>query len=132
VVGRDGRGPSASLGRPSRGPERRLDVETYFLHDLPAETKADAYRVGAREPSNTPFGQRCEFSRWPAAPIRVVVGSDDRFLPPDLQRRVARERLGIDADEIPGGHLVALVHPVELADRLERYLSEIGRPDSSA
>jgi hypothetical protein len=37
--------------------------------------------------------------------------------------RVARERLGADVDiaEIPGGHLVALSHPRELAARLLAY-----------
>ena len=32
------------------------------------------------------------------------------------------ERLGIDGDMIPGGHMAALSHPVELADQLETYL----------
>jgi hypothetical protein len=36
---------------------------------------------------------------------------------------VARERLGLPVDEMPGGHLVALSYPVELADRLEAYAS---------
>jgi hypothetical protein len=34
----------------------------------------------------------------------------------------AAERLGLEVDEVPGGHLVALSRPVELADRLEAYL----------
>jgi hypothetical protein len=45
---------------------------------------------------------------------RVARGADagpDRSrrpaLPGSLQRRIARERLGIEADEIEGGHLVA-------------------------
>jgi len=54
-----------------------------------------------------------------------VVGRDDRFFPAEFQRQVARERLGIDVDEGPGGHLVALSHPVELADLLDRYQREI-------
>ena len=33
----------------------------------------------------------------------------------DFQQRVARERLGLDADVLPGGHLIALSHPDELA-----------------
>jgi hypothetical protein len=38
---------------------------------------------------------------------------------------VAQERLGIAADELPGGHLVALSRPRELADWLERYWREV-------
>ena len=44
---------------------------------------------------------------------------------PDFQRRVARERLGVSADEMPGGHLVALSQPEELTARLEAYATEI-------
>ncbi len=51
----------------------------------------------------------------------MLVGRDDRFFPADFQRRVAKERLGVDADEIPGGHLVALANPVGLAQRLIDY-----------
>jgi pimeloyl-ACP methyl ester carboxylesterase len=51
------------------------------------------------------------------------VGRDDRFFPAGFQRRVARERLGVSADEMPGGHLVALSQPEELAARLEAYAS---------
>jgi hypothetical protein len=35
-----------------------------------------------------------------------------------------RERLGITPDEIDGGHLPALAHPQELAERLEAYRAE--------
>ena len=31
------------------------------------------------------------------------------------------QRLGLPTDEIPGGHLVALSRPVELAERLAAY-----------
>ena len=36
-------------------------------------------------------------------------------------RRHARERLGIDADEIEGGHYITLSRPRELAERLDAY-----------
>jgi hypothetical protein len=38
--------------------------------------------------------------------------------------RVAHERLGISADEMPGGHLVALSQPEELVARLLAYASQ--------
>ncbi len=49
-------------------------------------------------------------------PTRVIAGRDDRFFPLDFQRRVARERLGAEVDEVPGGHLVALSQPAELTE----------------
>src|SRR5207249_5811973 len=47
---------------------------------------------------------------WPDVPTQVLAGRDDRLFPVDFQRRVARERLGIEADEIGGGHLVTLAN----------------------
>jgi hypothetical protein len=44
------------------------------------------------------------------------------FFPAEFQRRLAKERLGVEADEIDGGHPVALSRPELLADRLVRYL----------
>src|ERR671917_461179 len=58
-------------------------------------------------------------------PTRFLQGRDDRFFPVGFQRRVAGERLGITPDEMAGGHLVALSHPKELADRLEAYREDI-------
>jgi pimeloyl-ACP methyl ester carboxylesterase len=53
----------------------------------------------------------------------VIAGRDDRFFPAEFQHRLARERLGVEAVEIPGGHLAALSHPAELADRLEAFFA---------
>jgi pimeloyl-ACP methyl ester carboxylesterase len=91
-----------------------FDVDVYFLHDVPPDVAA------AGEPYQRPeaaaaFSSVCDFAAWPAIPIRVVAGSDDRFFPADFQRRVAGERLGIEADVLPGGHLIALSQPAELA-----------------
>ena len=52
-----------------------------------------------------------------------MVGRDDRFFPLDLQRRVARERLGLDVDVLDGGHLVALSNAVGLAALLDSYVT---------
>lgn len=101
-----------------RSPE--FDLEADFLHDVPADVAASGADQ-QRAPSDTPFAQPCAFECWPDIPIKVVVGRDDRFFPPEFQRRVARERLGdkvTAVDEIAGGHLVALSNPVALADLL--------------
>jgi pimeloyl-ACP methyl ester carboxylesterase len=98
-----------------RGPD--FDLERDFLHDVAPEVAAAGAHL-QRAPADTPFGQPCEFERWPDIPIKVVVGRDDRFFPASFQRRVARERLGLDVDEIPGGHLVALSNPKGLVDLL--------------
>jgi hypothetical protein len=45
----------------------------------------------------------------------VVAGADDRFFPVGFQRALARERVGVEADVLPGGHLMALSQPAPLA-----------------
>ena len=61
------------------------------------------------------FGSVCDFSAWPRVPIRAVAGSDDRFFPVGFQQALARDRLGVNADVLPGGHLIALSQPARLA-----------------
>lgn len=93
-----------------------FDLEVYFLHDV------DPAIAAAGEPYQRPetdavFGSVCEFERWPDA-TRAVAGADDRFFPLDFQKQVARERLGIEADVLPGGHLMALSQPQALTEYL--------------
>jgi pimeloyl-ACP methyl ester carboxylesterase len=99
--------------------EHDFDLVADFFHDVPHDVTAEAQRRGDPPQSFTPFGQPWPLERWPDVPTRVLVSTDDRVFPPDFQRRVARERLGLAVEELPGGHLVALSRPVELADRLE-------------
>ncbi len=101
-----------------------FDVLVDFFHDVPADVTAEAMRRGDPSQSMTPFSQPWPLDRWPDVPTRVVAGRDDRLFPLEFQRRVARERLGLDIDEIPGGHLAALSRPVDLADRLEAYIRQ--------
>jgi pimeloyl-ACP methyl ester carboxylesterase len=109
-----------------RGVAEGIDVMVDFFHDVPAAVMAEAMRRGDPMQSMTPFTQPFPLDRWPDVPTRVIAGRDDRLFPLELQRRVARERLDLPVDEVPGGHLAALSRPVELADRLEEYVAEIG------
>jgi len=97
------------------------DMVSVFFHDVPAEIAGVAQAQPLAQ-SERPFADPWPLSHWPDVPTRVVAGRDDRFFPADFQRRIAAERLGLEVDEVPGGHLVALSRPVELADRLEGYL----------
>ena len=102
------------------------DVEALFLHDLPPDLKAEAMHH-ERNQSGTPFREPWPLAAWPEVPTRVVLCRDDRLFPPNLQRRVAKERLGITPDEIDGGHLPALSRPKELVDGLERARVAVSR-----
>jgi pimeloyl-ACP methyl ester carboxylesterase len=101
------------------------DVIGDFFHDVPPEVTAAMMAQGELRQSTAVFDDPPLDAPWPDVPTRVLVGRDDRFFPAAFQRRVAQERLGITADELPGGHLVALSRPAEVADRLERYWAEV-------
>jgi pimeloyl-ACP methyl ester carboxylesterase len=103
------------------------DDMTVYFHDVPPQIRAEAVERGEPEQSWTPMTEAWPLDAWPDVPTRVLVGRDDRLFPADFQRRIARERLGISADGITGGHLVALSHPAELVERMEVYRT--GRPD---
>ncbi|MET0930010.1 MAG: hypothetical protein ABWX74_10845 [Aeromicrobium sp.] len=49
-----------------------------------------------------------------------MLGTEDRLFPAAFMRRLARERLGIAAEEIVSGHCPALSRPRELAVLLQR------------
>jgi len=62
---------------------------------------------------------------WPETPTRYLLCRDDRMFAAAWARRHARERLGIEADEIDGGHYVTLSRPHELTDRLHAYAAAV-------
>src|SRR5215510_4110866 len=105
-----------------RRPDAQFDPLVDFFHDVPKAVVDSAWARGEPRQSDNVFGSPCTFKTWPTVPTRVLVGRDDRFFPCEFQRRVARERLGIAVDEMPGGHLVALSQPAELSARLVSYI----------
>jgi pimeloyl-ACP methyl ester carboxylesterase len=94
-----------------------------FYQDVSPQLAAEALQRG-REQSEARLAEPAPFEAWPDVPTRVLLCCDDRLLPPDFVRRVARERLGITPDEIAGGHTPALSRPEELAARLMWYAAE--------
>jgi pimeloyl-ACP methyl ester carboxylesterase len=97
------------------------DDAVIYYHDLPSELRAEAQGRTWQKQSMTPLGEPWPLGAWPTVPTRVLSGRHDRMFPLDLQCRIARERLAIEADEIDGGHMVAMSSPGELANRLEAY-----------
>jgi pimeloyl-ACP methyl ester carboxylesterase len=111
--------------RDGRAADAPFDPLQEFFHDVPQPVIDEAWAQGEPRQSDTVFASPCTFEAWPSVPTRVLVARDDRFFPAAFQRQVAKERLALDADEIPGGHLVALSQPEELAKRLVGYAREI-------
>ncbi len=106
-----------------RDPDR-FDDDEVFLHDVPPALVASG-AAHVLEQSEAPFAAPSPLERWPDVPTRVLVSEGDRCFPSPFQRRISLERLGIEPDELPGGHLPALAHPEELVERLEAYRSAV-------
>jgi pimeloyl-ACP methyl ester carboxylesterase len=93
------------------------DLEEVFLHDVPADAAAGAVQ---RRQGGGIFGT--PLTSWPdGVPVRVISASDDRLFPLEFQQRISRERLGVEPDVLPGGHVTALAHPAELSQQLLQY-----------
>lgn len=101
----------------AHGYSPEFDPKTYFLHDIPPEVASEGERHQRTE-ADAVFESVCDFTEWPRVPTRVVTGEADRFFPLGFQRRVARERLGLIPDVLPGGHLLALANPHGVANYL--------------
>jgi pimeloyl-ACP methyl ester carboxylesterase len=96
------------------------DDAVLYFHDVPPDVVEEAFGHGEPAQSMTPMEQAWPLDRWPDVPTRVLAGRDDRLFPSSFQRRVALERLGIDTEELAGGHVLALSRPRELVELLLR------------
>ena len=97
-----------------------------FYHDVPPELASEARRR-ERDESAKALREPWPLETWPDTPTRYLLCRDDRMFSAAWARRHARERLGIEADEIDGGHYVTLSRPRELADRLVGYAAGLSK-----
>jgi pimeloyl-ACP methyl ester carboxylesterase len=99
---------------------KEFDLVDDFFHDVPPEVTAEALAGTPSGPSGRLFAEAWPLDGWPDVPTTFLQGAEDRFFPPEFQRRIARDRLGLDVTEVPGGHLAALSRPAELVEHLLR------------
>ena len=100
--------------RDGRDPDAPYDPLSVFFHDVPPALAREGMAQD-EDQAGQPFAEPWPLDAWPAVPTTVISSRDDRIFPLDFQIRVARERLGRTPVELPGGHLVALSRPDELA-----------------
>jgi pimeloyl-ACP methyl ester carboxylesterase len=89
----------------------------FFYHDCAPEDARWAASLLRRQ-GQPPITEVTPLAEWPTTPSVYVLCRDDRVVNPDWGRRAARERLGVDAVELPGGHSPFLSRPAELAELL--------------
>jgi pimeloyl-ACP methyl ester carboxylesterase len=94
--------------------------EDVFYHDVPPELAVESRRR-ERDEAAKALREPWPLEAWPDTPTRYLLCRDDRMFTAAWARRHARERLGIDPDELDGGHYISLSRPQELADRLAAY-----------
>jgi pimeloyl-ACP methyl ester carboxylesterase len=98
-------------------------LDDLFYHDVPPVLAAEA-RTREREQAAKPLDEPWPLESWPDVSTRYLLCRDDRMFPAQWARRHARQRLGIEADEMDGGHYISLSRPQELGDRLAAYALE--------
>ena len=85
-----------------------------FFHDVPPDVARWATDQ-LRPQSYAVMNEVTPLETWPDVESRTIVCADDRALNPDWYRTASKERLGIEAVEIAGGHSPFLTRPAELA-----------------
>jgi pimeloyl-ACP methyl ester carboxylesterase len=91
-----------------------------FLHAFAPDVKGNAFL----EASQVPYGLAAVTGRqtvaaWKSKPSWYLLSADDRIIPPDLQRMMAK-RAGSTVVERPGAsHLDFIAHPEAAADLIE-------------
>jgi pimeloyl-ACP methyl ester carboxylesterase len=97
------------------------DVALKFVfHDCPPQRLDWALSTRVLFYAKRAMEEPCPLSAWPAVPASYIVCAEDRTITPAWQRKAARELLGVEPVELPGGHCPHVSRPEALADVLER------------
>ena len=78
-----------------------------FYHDVHPDLAAEAQRR-ERDETSRALREPWPLAAWPGTPTRYLLCRDDRMFPAAWARRHPRERLGIEPDEMDGGHYISL------------------------
>ena len=104
------------------------DPSVCYFHDVPRPLAEEALRHERDHPSPAAMAAPWPLDALPRVPTMLVLGTEDRFFPAPFMRRLARERLGVAADELVSGHCPALSRPGELAQLLHRFSATTAGP----
>ena len=98
--------------------EKAIDAMYPRLPPETARALAERLRPGAPPAGEYPLPGH------PDVPPVLIYATDDEIFNPDWERFMARELLGIEPIEIPGGHFPMVEDPESLADLLDRVVRE--------
>jgi pimeloyl-ACP methyl ester carboxylesterase len=101
-------------------------VTRFLFHDCPPDLAHNAF-LRLRPPERgVLMTEVTPLRAWPDVPQAYIVCRDDRTATPGWARRAARERLGLEPVEIPGGHCPMLSRPELLAETLHQAATRVG------
>jgi pimeloyl-ACP methyl ester carboxylesterase len=87
-----------------------------LYHDCPPEAASAA--IERLRFQRSMWREVADFDAWPEVETVSITCAEDRIVNPSWSNRVARERLGVEPIELPGGHSPFLARPAALADVL--------------
>lgn len=96
--------------------DERVARRVFYGDCSAGDAKAAFERL--RPQAMTPQTRPCPLSDYPSVNSTYVVCSEDRIANPDRGRKVARDRLGAELVELPGGHSPFISRPRALAELL--------------
>jgi pimeloyl-ACP methyl ester carboxylesterase len=118
------------------GSEVRADAEGFltvsptgiaedFAQDLPDKEKQ--LLTATQGPTAAAvFGATVTTAAWKTKPSWSVIASNDRAVPPELQKAEA-EAMKATSITVPSSHVPMLSHPKEVADLIEQAAAKAGR-----
>jgi pimeloyl-ACP methyl ester carboxylesterase len=99
-------------------------VHTAFAQDL---SESDRWLIAASQrpitlsANTTPSGP----GGWKTRPSWAVIGTEDKVIPPDTQRRMA-ERAGATITDVAGSHVSMVSHPQATIDAILAAVAAVG------
>jgi pimeloyl-ACP methyl ester carboxylesterase len=99
-------------------PEAAIEVMYPRLAPETTRELAQRLRPMAMPPDEYPL------SEHPDVPAVLIYAAEDEFFEPAFERFMARELLGVDPIQIPGGHFPMAEDPESLAELLDRLASD--------
>jgi pimeloyl-ACP methyl ester carboxylesterase len=106
--------PANEEGATVWDPDAAIDAMYPRLEPDTARALAERLLPAISPPDEYPLPEH------PDVPTVLIYATDDEFFEPAWERFMARELLGIEPIEIPGGHFPMVEDPASLADLLDR------------
>jgi pimeloyl-ACP methyl ester carboxylesterase len=99
-------------------------VHDYFAQDL-SEADRDLIVAGQRPISLSANTAPSAAPAWKSIPSWAVVGTEDKVIPPSIQRSMA-ERAGATITEVAGSHVSMVSHPQVAVDAILAAVAAVG------